>query len=189
MSSRFREGHQESVKAPNSVGTVAGLVVFRYNTGMGFTTQKVTVRSSRSARASQEVEFLVDSGAVYSLVPAPVLRKLGLRPYRTEVFALADGTKVKRKVGDYAAARPLYERALAIREKALRPEHPDVAESLNNLAAVYYEQGQYAKAEPLYQRARTILEKAGPEHPDVATCLENYNPRRRYPSVARAPIM
>ncbi len=26
---------------------------------------------------------------------------------------------------DYASARPLYERALAIREKALGPEHPD----------------------------------------------------------------
>ena len=67
---------------------------------MGLTTQKVTIRPSRSARTSREVEFLVDSGAVYSLVPAPVLRKLGLRPYRTETFALADGTKIKRKVGD-----------------------------------------------------------------------------------------
>ena len=46
------------------------------------------------------MEFLVDSGAVYSLVPAGVLRKLGLRPYRTESFTLADGTKIKRKVGD-----------------------------------------------------------------------------------------
>ena len=67
---------------------------------MGVTTQVVTVRPSRSARAHREVEFLVDSGAVYSLVPAPILRKLGLRPYRTETFTLADGTKVRRKVGD-----------------------------------------------------------------------------------------
>ena len=36
--------------------------------------------------------------------------------------------------GDYAEARPLYERALAIPEKALGPDHPDVATSLNNLA-------------------------------------------------------
>ena len=35
----------------------------------------------------------------------------------------------------YAQARPLFERALAIREKVLGPEHPDTAESLNNLAA------------------------------------------------------
>ena len=34
----------------------------------------------------------------------------------------------------YAVARPLYERALAIREKVLGPEHPNIAASLNNLA-------------------------------------------------------
>ena len=66
-------------------------------------------------------------------------------------------------------AKPLLERALAIREKALGPEHPDVANSLNNLAGLYYNQGQYAKAEPLIERALAIREKAlGPEHPDVA---------------------
>ena len=74
----------------------------------------------------------------------------------------------------YAEAEPLYERALAIREKALGPEHPDVAMSLNNLAALYRNQGAYAKAEPLYERALAIREKAlGPEHPDVATSLNN----------------
>ena len=52
-----------------------------------------------------------------------------------------------------------------------------MAMSLNNLAGLYDNQGQYAKAEPLYQRALAICEKAlGPEHPDVATCLENYAP-------------
>jgi len=67
---------------------------------MGLTTQIATVRPSRSARAHVEIEFWVDSGAVYSLVPGAALRKLGLRPYRTESFTLADGTKVKRRVGD-----------------------------------------------------------------------------------------
>jgi hypothetical protein len=32
------------------------------------------------------------------------------------------------------AARPLYERAIAIGEKTLGPEHPDVATRLSNLA-------------------------------------------------------
>ncbi len=36
--------------------------------------------------------------------------------------------------GRYADAEPLYERSLAILEKALGPEHPEVATSLNNLA-------------------------------------------------------
>ncbi len=65
--------------------------------------------------------------------------------------------------------------ALAIREKALGPEHPAVAFSLNNLAGLYVNQGKYVEAEPLYQRALGIVEKAlGPEHPSVAQSLENY---------------
>ena len=64
---------------------------------------------------------------------------------------------------------------MAIAEKALGPEHPQVATSLNNLAALYYAQGQYAEAELLFQRALAIWEKAlGPEHPQVASSLENY---------------
>ncbi len=75
-----------------------------------------------------------------------------------------------RDQGKYAEAEPLYRRALAIDEKALGPEHPDVGQSLNNLAEGYHSQGRYAEAEPLYKRALAIFEKAlGPEHPDVAT--------------------
>ena len=36
--------------------------------------------------------------------------------------------------GDYAGAKPLYERAIEIGEKTLRPNHPDLATRLNNLA-------------------------------------------------------
>ena len=50
-----------------------------------------------------------------------------------------------------------------------------MALSLNNLALLYKDQGRYAEAEPLYKRALAIWEKAlGPEHPHVATILENY---------------
>ena len=37
--------------------------------------------------------------------------------------------------------------------KLLAEGHPDVATSLNNLAALYKAQGHYAEAEPLYQRS------------------------------------
>jgi len=46
--------------------------------------------------------------------------------------------------GDLAGARALHERALAIREKTLGPEHPDTAESLNNLALLLQAQGDLA---------------------------------------------
>jgi hypothetical protein len=62
--------------------------------------------------------------------------------------------------------RPLFERTLAIREKALGPEHPSTAMSLNNLAGLLYAQGDLAGARPLLERALSIEEKAlGPGLP------------------------
>jgi tetratricopeptide (TPR) repeat protein len=77
----------------------------------------------------------------------------------------------ERKFGE---AIPLAERTLDIREKALGAMHPDVAESLSNLAQLYQSQGAHAKAEPLYVRALDIREKAlGLMHPDVAQSLNS----------------
>jgi CHAT domain-containing protein/Tfp pilus assembly protein PilF len=76
--------------------------------------------------------------------------------------------------GRYADAEFLLKRSLAIREKILGTDHPDVASSLNNLGLLYIRQGQYAQAEPLLKRSLTIDEKVvGPDHPDVATSLNN----------------
>src|ERR1700737_1846913 len=55
--------------------------------------------------------------------------------------------------GQYSDAIPVAQQALAIREKALGPDHPDVANSLNNLAELYRKQSRYGDAEPLYQRS------------------------------------
>ena len=66
----------------------------------------------------------------------------------------------------FAEAEPLYQRALAISEKALGPEHPDIATALNNLAELYRATGRYAEAEPLYQRAsRSARRRSGPTIP------------------------
>jgi CHAT domain-containing protein len=61
---------------------------------------------------------------------------------------------------------------LAIREKALGPDHPEVATSFGNLALLLAIQGQYAAAELFMRRSLVIREKAlGPEHPAVADSL------------------
>jgi tetratricopeptide (TPR) repeat protein len=77
--------------------------------------------------------------------------------------------------GDFAAARPWYERALAIRERVLGPDHPDTATSLNNLAWLLYQaQSDLAIARPLYERAVAIRERVlGPDHPDTAQALND----------------
>jgi tetratricopeptide (TPR) repeat protein len=77
--------------------------------------------------------------------------------------------------GRYAEAERLYERALAIREQQLGPEHPDTAMSLNNLAALYDNQGKYSQAEPLCKRALAIYERAlGGQHPNTIIVRKNY---------------
>ena len=102
-----------------------------------------------------------------------------------EASKLDDQADALYEKGRYAEAEPLYKRSLAIREKALGPDHPDVAASLNNLALLYDQQGRHVDAEPLYKKALAIWEKAlGPDHPDVATALNNlallYDAQGRY---------
>jgi len=73
----------------------------------------------------------------------------------------------------FSSARPLHERALAIREKTFGPDHPATAESLHNLAFLLHAQGDLAGARPFYERAVAIEEKAlGPENPFTATTLQ-----------------
>jgi tetratricopeptide (TPR) repeat protein len=74
----------------------------------------------------------------------------------------------------YSQALRLFRDALAICEKALGPENPVIATSLNNLAHLLKDQGDFTGARPLYERALATYEKAlGPEHPDTATSLSN----------------
>jgi tetratricopeptide (TPR) repeat protein len=78
------------------------------------------------------------------------------------------------KQGKYSEALPVAKKTLAIKEKLLGPDDPDVANSLNNLSARYYERGKDAQAEPLLRRALAIQEKAlGRDHLHVAISLNN----------------
>jgi len=67
---------------------------------MGLTHVTLTVKPSRDHPESIEVKFLVDSGAVYSLVPGEQLKKLELKAHRSVKFVLADGTDPDTQVGD-----------------------------------------------------------------------------------------
>jgi tetratricopeptide (TPR) repeat protein len=76
--------------------------------------------------------------------------------------------------GRLAEGELLHRRSLAIREKTFGPEHPAVAQSLNNLALLYDQQGRLAEAEPLHRQALEFREKVlGRERPDVAESLNN----------------
>ena len=61
---------------------------------MGLTFIQGIVRGAK--KKSVTVEFLVDSGTIYSLLPDKDWRAIGLKPKRKMSFTLADGTKVER---------------------------------------------------------------------------------------------
>ncbi len=64
-----------------------------------------------------------------------------------------------RPQSNYAEAEPLYQRALAIWEKALGPEHPNVATALENYAALLRETGRNDGAAEMESRANAIRAK------------------------------
>lgn len=66
---------------------------------MGFTEVKLTLRHPKDGDA-REITLLVDSGALYSLVPAVTLKELGIQPTRERSFQLADGRIIKRRIGE-----------------------------------------------------------------------------------------
>ena len=61
--------------------------------------------------------------------------------------------------GRYAEAEPLHQRSLTIFEKALGPEHPDVAKGLENYAALMRMTGRTEEAVEMDARAKAIRAK------------------------------
>jgi clan AA aspartic protease len=66
---------------------------------MGLSTLELRVGNPARPHDAEPVEFLIDSGAIYSVVPSAVLERLGIVPLATEQFRLADGSKITRKKG------------------------------------------------------------------------------------------
>ncbi len=66
---------------------------------MGLAVLEVEVGSPAKPDVFERVELLIDSGAIYSVVPAPLLERLGIAPLTEQQFRLADGSKIVRKKG------------------------------------------------------------------------------------------
>ena len=90
-----------------------------------------------------------------------------------EAAQLLDGAGIYLSVhGQFADARPLLERAVALTEAAYGPDHPDLAGHLKNLALILGDLGRPREAQPLAERALAIDEAAlGPDQPAIAADL------------------
>jgi len=91
-----------------------------------------------------------------------------------EAKRLSNLALVEKGSGALDEALAHNERALAIREAALGPDHFEVAVSLNNLGLLYKALGRYEDAIRMHERSLRIYENEwGVEHPDVAMSLGN----------------
>jgi predicted aspartyl protease len=66
---------------------------------MGVTTLLVEVANPAKPEVRARLEFMVDSGTIYSVVPAAVLRRLKIKPLKRETFRLANGATIVRRKG------------------------------------------------------------------------------------------
>ncbi len=67
---------------------------------MGLTFLEMEVGNPSSPDVTEKIESLIDSGAIYSVVPAGILENLGIQPVAEQEFRLADGSKIARKKGN-----------------------------------------------------------------------------------------
>lgn len=67
---------------------------------MGLTFIKASIINPANPGRKTRLEFLVDSGAIYSGVLKKRLKRIGIEPHGTRVFKLADGTRMTREIGD-----------------------------------------------------------------------------------------
>jgi predicted aspartyl protease len=67
---------------------------------MGITFVNVKVSNPARPKKAAVHELLVDSGAIYSLLPVKELKKIGIKPVREEVFRLGNGVRITKKVGN-----------------------------------------------------------------------------------------
>jgi predicted aspartyl protease len=66
---------------------------------MGLTVVEMEVGNPANPEVTETLEFLVDSGAVYSVVPSATLQRFGIGSLGEQQFRLANGAKIVRKKG------------------------------------------------------------------------------------------
>lgn len=66
---------------------------------MALTHLTIKISNPADIKRSESLEFLIDSGAAYSVAPRQVLEALGIQAEDEREFILADGTKISRKLG------------------------------------------------------------------------------------------
>jgi tetratricopeptide (TPR) repeat protein len=97
-----------------------------------------------------------------------------------EAARLHEEAKRHYERGEYADARSLFERALALQRATLGDDDLATAETLTELAVVLAQQGDPASAQPMLEHTLAIRQRVlGPDHPDTAEAINNLGFVRR----------
>jgi hypothetical protein len=92
----------------------------------------------------------------------------------TEARQILDAAEHAAAAGDFTSAEQLLREAAAVQERTLGTDHPDLANTLNNLGVVCERADRPDEAEQFYRRAYAIATSALPgDHPFVATSRQN----------------
>jgi hypothetical protein len=92
----------------------------------------------------------------------------------TSVQPILDAADQAAAIGDIAAAGDLLQQAVHLQETHLGPDHPDLANTLNNLGVAFEKTGRLKEAADCYRRAHEIAVAAfEPDHPFVVTSRKN----------------
>lgn len=88
--------------------------------------------------------------------------------------SLADAFLGSWERGQFSEARVALEQELRIRRKLLGEQHTEVAQNLNDFAALLYAEGDYAGAEKIFREALAMRRNLlGDDHPEIAGTLNN----------------
>jgi len=91
-----------------------------------------------------------------------------------EAGSIIENAAVAAEAGDYPSAEKLLREAAALQEQTLGPQHPDLANTLNNLGVVCEITDNPIDAEHYFRRAFTIATATlAPDHPFVVTSRKN----------------
>ena len=95
-------------------------------------------------------------------------------PEPPEARSIIEDAEQAAAAGDYASAEDLLRKAAARQEQTLGPQHPDLANTLNNLGIVCEATDNPIDAEHYFRRAYAIASATlAPDHPFVATSRKN----------------
>ncbi|HLJ55809.1 MAG TPA: tetratricopeptide repeat protein, partial [Chthonomonadaceae bacterium] len=121
------------------------------------------LNAGRIADASKRVDASVKLQEKQGAVATPLFAAT------LDVRAITLGAR-----GRFPEAVADFQRAIAVRTRAVGPDCAGNARSLNRLATLYDAQGRFAASEPLYERALAIVRRVyGKDSVEAAACLNN----------------